>query len=129
MHRKHLSISTQDQRREAKPLDVCFINSKGFGGNNASGVVLSPRVVEKMLRKRHGEEAFAAYAAKREAIRAAARQYDEQALKGQFDIIYNFGNDLIDESAIELSAEGIRVPGFPQALVYRKDGRFSDMLD
>ncbi|CAD5105880.1 beta-ketoacyl synthase [Zestomonas carbonaria] len=129
VHRDHLSIETRDRLRQDKPLDVCFINSKGFGGNNATGVLLSPRVVEKMLRKRYGDEAFAAYTAKREATRAAARRYDEQALKGQFDIIYNFGNDMIDEQAIELSADSIKVPGFPQPLVYRKDKRFSDMLD
>ena len=52
--------------RQDKPLEVCFINSKGFGGNNASGVVLSPRIAEKMLRKRHGQAAFAAYVEKRE---------------------------------------------------------------
>lgn len=125
--RDHLSINTQDLRHEA--LEVCFVNSKGFGGNNASGVLLAPQVVERMLRKRHGEAAFAAYLAKREATRAAARAYDERALHGQFDIIYNFGNDLIDEQAIELNADGIKVPGFAQPLVYAKDERFSDMLD
>ncbi|MBM7063173.1 beta-ketoacyl synthase [Pseudomonas sp. UL073] len=123
----HLSLSTHDVPHAE--LDVCFVNSKGFGGNNASGVLLAPRVVEKMLRKRHGEAAFASYQAKREATRAAAQAYDARALHGQFDIIYNFGNDLIDERAIELGVDGIKVPGFEQPLVYRKDERFSDMLD
>ncbi|UVE17578.1 beta-ketoacyl synthase [Pseudomonas sp. LS44] len=127
--RRHLHISTEDQSRQETPLDVCFINSKGFGGNNASGVLLAPRVVEKMLRKRHGEEAFAAYSVKREATRAAAQAYDEQALKGQFDVIYNFGNDMIDDQAIELGTEQIKVPGFSRPLVFHKDERFSDMLD
>ncbi|WP_027896554.1 beta-ketoacyl synthase [Zestomonas thermotolerans] len=128
VHREHLSIATQDRQLD-RPMDVCFVNSKGFGGNNATGVLLSPRKVEQMLRKRYGEAAFAAYQAKREATRAAARRYDEQAIRGQFDIIYNFGHDMIDEQAIELGADGIRVPGFPQPLRYRKDERFSDMLD
>lgn len=51
------------------------------------------------------------------------------ALRGDLEIIYNFGQDLIDEHAIEVSAEQVTVPGFSQPLVYKKDARFSDMLD
>ncbi len=129
VHRQHLSISTQDQVLGDRQLDVCFINSKGFGGNNATGVVISPRLVEKMLKKRYGESAFAAYSAKREQTRADAEEYDRRARLGELDIIYNFGNDLIDEQQIELSPEGIQVPGFAQTLRYKKDERFADMLD
>ncbi len=127
IHYEHLSLSMRDVRRD--DLEVCFINSKGFGGNNATGVLLSPQVTEKMLRKRHGEAAFADYCARREATREAARRYDEQALKGQFDILYHFGQGMIDDHAIELSPEGIKVPGFRQAIRFKKDERFSDMLD
>lgn len=127
IHDKHLRLSTRDVPRD--DLDVCFINSKGFGGNNATGVLLSPRITEKMLRKRHGEAAFADYCARREATREAARRYDEQALQGRFDILYNFGQDMIDDHAIELSKAGIKLPGFSQAIRFKKDERFSDMLD
>lgn len=123
----HIALSNSDVRRD--DLEVCFINSKGFGGNNATGVLLSPAVTEKMLRKRHGDAAFADYQARREATRAAARQYDEAATQGRFDIIYNFGNDMIDEQAIEISDQGIQVPGFSQTIAYKKDARFSDMID
>ncbi|MCL6690554.1 beta-ketoacyl synthase [Pseudomonas sp. R3.Fl] len=127
VHKDRIALSNKDRRRD--DLDVCFINSKGFGGNNATGVLLSPRLAEKMLRKRHGAAAFDAYQARREQTRAAAQRYEEQALKGQFDIIYNFGNDMIDDRDIRISAEEMSVPGFAQPLVYKKDERFSDMLD
>ncbi|AMO79283.1 beta-ketoacyl synthase [Pseudomonas citronellolis] len=127
VHKDRIALSNKDRRRD--DLDVCFINSKGFGGNNATGVLLSPRLAEKMLRKRHGATAFDAYQARREQTRAAAQRYEEQALKGQFDIIYNFGNDMIDDRDIRIGAEEMSVPGFAQPLVYKKDERFSDMLD
>jgi acetoacetyl-[acyl-carrier protein] synthase len=129
VHRQHLSIETRDLPLGDRQMDVCFINSKGFGGNNATGVVISPRLAEKMLKKRHGEAAFAAYSAKREQTRANAEEYDRRARLGEFDIIYNFGNDLIDEQLIELSDQGIQVPGFAKPLLYKKDERFADMLD
>ena len=129
VHQQHLRIATSDVARNALPLDVCFINSKGFGGNNASAVVLAPRVVEKMLRKRYGSERYAAWCSRREQTRVAASQYDQQALLGQFDILYNFGNDQIDDQLLQLSADQIEVPGFKQPLVFNHDQRFSDMLD
>ena len=110
-------------------MDVCFLNSKGFGGNNATGVLLSPQVTERMLRKRHGETAFNAWQAKRETTRAVAAAYDQQALLGQFDILYNFGKDLINDQELEISPEQIKVPGFAQPLVFKVDDRYADMLD
>ncbi|WP_276488159.1 beta-ketoacyl synthase [Ectopseudomonas mendocina] len=129
VHQEHLSLSTVDRKVGENALDVAFINSKGFGGNNASALVLAPHVVERMLRKRHGQAAFDAYLARREGTRAAAAAYDQQALLGKLDIIYNFGKDMIDDQAISISTEEIKVPGFAQPLVFRKDTRYSDMLD
>jgi acetoacetyl-[acyl-carrier protein] synthase len=129
VHQQHLSFATADRQLGQQALDVCFLNSKGFGGNNASGVVLAPHVVERMLRKRHGAVAFDAYCTRREQTRAAALAYDQQATQGQLEIIYNFGNDLIDDQQIEIGREQLKVPGFAQPLVFAKDGRYGDMLD
>jgi len=129
VHQQHLSFATTDRTRAPEQLDLCVINSKGFGGNNASALLLAPHVAERMLRKRHGETAFAAYLQRREATRNAAQAYDAQALLGELGIIYNFGQDMIDDQQIEISAEQISVPGFAQPLMYKKDERYSDMLD
>ncbi|MCY1355664.1 hypothetical protein D3C76_1316990 [compost metagenome] len=128
VHRQNLHIVAR-QDEQHPDVEVSFINSKGFGGNNATAVLLAPRRVEKMLRKRYGDAAFEDYLKRREQTRANAAAYDQQALKGQFDIIYNFGSDMIDDQAIELGTESIKVPGFSQPLVFRKDARYSDMLD
>ena len=129
VHQTHLSIATEDRQRDPQQLDLCIINSKGFGGNNASALILAPHVAERMLRKRHGQAAFDAYLARRESTRQAATAYDQQALLGQLEIIYNFANDLIDDKAIEIGTEQIQVPGFAQPLVFAKDQRYRDMLD
>ncbi|MBU1329961.1 MAG: beta-ketoacyl synthase [Gammaproteobacteria bacterium] len=129
VHQGHLSIATEDRQRDPQQLDLCIINSKGFGGNNASAVILAPHIAERMLRKRHGQAAFDAYLQRRDATRCAAAAYDQQALQGQLEIIYNFGNDLIDDQAIEIGTEQIQVPGFAQPLVFAKDQRYRDMLD
>ncbi len=126
VHREHLAFPLKDLPAQ---MDLCFLNSKGFGGNNASAYVLAPQVVERMLRKRYGETVFTEYCARREQTRARARDYEQRALLGDLGIIYNFGHDLIDDTAIAIDQQHIEVPGFPQPLVYRRDGRYQDMLD
>ncbi len=129
VHQQHLSIPLSDVSRSAQPLEVCFINSKGFGGNNASALVLAPQVVERMLQKRYGSAAFADYTAQREHTRNAATQYEQRARVGQLDIIYNFGNDQIDDTQLELGVNQLRIPGFNQPLVFATDSRYQDMLE
>ncbi|MES2817396.1 MAG: beta-ketoacyl synthase [Pseudomonadota bacterium] len=129
VYQQRLSIALQDRQVGEAALEVCFINSKGFGGNNASALVLAPRVVEAMLRKRYGAERYAAYCQQREQTREAAQAYDQRALRGQLDVIYNFGQDMIDDQGIELGTEQVRVPGFARPLVFKKDARYQDMLD
>lgn len=124
-----LQISTTDINRQAAPLDVAFLNSKGFGGNNATATVLAPHVVEPMLLKRYGAEAVAAYKHKREVTRAKAQAYDMAALQGDFATIYHFGEGLIDESLITINTEQIGLPGFAQGIDLNFANRFADMCD
>ncbi len=124
-----LQISTTDIDRQSQPIDVAFLNSKGFGGNNATASVLAPQVVESMLLKRYGANAIAAYQQKRGTVRAKAEAYDKAALQGDFATIYHFGEGLIDESLITISTEQIGLPGFAQSIDLAFSNRFADMCD
>lgn len=125
---ERLQIPLTDIDRREKPLDVAFLNSKGFGGNNATASILAPHVVEGMLRRRYGSEAFEAYQKRREQVRAKAADYDEAALKGQFDTIYHFGEGLISESQIDINKQALSLPGFAQKIDLDFNNRFSDMV-
>lgn len=129
VYQQRLSLSTKDRQRGDEGLDVCFINSKGFGGNNASAPVLAPHVVERMLRKRYGEAAFADYLKRRCQTEAQAQDYERRALAGEFGVIYNFGQDMIEDEAIRIDGNGVVVPGFTHPVVYERDERYRDMLD
>lgn len=126
---ERLTIPLEDLDRRENPLDVAFLNSKGFGGNNATASVLAPRVVEPMLRRRYGDSAFEAYAARRESVRERAGVYDSHALKGQFDTLYHFGQNMIDESEIELGSRELRLPGMAQSIDLDLPNRYTDMTD
>lgn len=121
-----LHISTQDFT-PSQPIDVAFLNSKGFGGNNATASVLAPRIVESMLQTRYGAEAYADYCQKRESVRKAASDYDTQASQGDFGTIYRFGENMIDEAQITMTPSEITLPGL-KAIDLPASNRFKDMI-
>ena len=123
-----LQISTKDEPCK-QPLDVAFLNSKGFGGNNSTASILAPHVVESMLARRYGDAVFARYKDKREQVRMAASAYDLAALQGNFATIYHFGEGLIDESLIKVDQEHLSLPGFAQSIDLAFTNRFADMCD
>lgn len=116
VHQQHLSIPLSDLDCRDVGMDVAFLNSKGFGGNNATATILSPQLVDSMLRKRYGAEAFDQYAIKRENTRAVARAYDERATRAQFDTIYKFGEGMVNEQDLCIDTQRIKVPGFARAI-------------
>jgi acetoacetyl-[acyl-carrier protein] synthase len=123
-----LAFPLVDMDREQAPIDVAFLNSKGFGGNNATAAVFSFRIVESMLLRRYGKQAYTAYAKKREQTRAQAAAYDLNATRGQFDTIYQFGAGMIDESEIQFNVDSITLPGFAQPVDLAFTNRFEDMV-
>lgn len=123
-----LSISIADVDRKDSPIDIAFLNSKGFGGNNATANVLAPHVVESMLVRRYGEKKLVDYKMRRQAVVAKAADYDGQALKGKFDTIYHFGKNLIDESQIVIDESSISLPGFAHRIDLDIFNRFEDMV-
>ncbi|VUD48644.1 Beta-ketoacyl-[acyl-carrier-protein] synthase FabY [Thalassocella blandensis] len=111
-----LKIDKRDQELGAGRCDVAFLNSKGFGGNNATAAVFSPDVVERYLTKHYGKDKLLHYRKACESTEAAVESYVSQADQGKFNAIYEFGNHLIDEEQIELAANTIKMPGSKKSI-------------
>ena len=116
---KDLDVSDQK-------MDVAFINSKGFGGNNATAIVLSPNKVEQMLSSRYGD-AMSDYQQRREQTRKAAEDYAQRADNGEVKAIYRFGEPLIDEADIDISRDEMHMPGYEHKVVFDKTNPWGDM--
>ena len=129
VYSERLQISITDINRKNSPIDVAFLNSKGFGGNNATASVLAPHIVESMLVRRYGQDVFDQYSERRKATIARASVYDKQATLGNFDTIYHFGEGLIDETKITITQNKITLPGFAQAIDLTVVNRFADMCE
>jgi acetoacetyl-[acyl-carrier protein] synthase len=88
--------------------------------------VLSPQQAEKMMATRYGEK-LEAYFAKREATRNNAEAYANRADMAQLDVVYRFGEDLIDEEKVSITKEGISIPGLAQDVAFELENPYSDM--
>ena len=114
--REYLDIPLQHIQKPANHWQVAFLNSKGFGGNNASAVILAPEVVNKMLSKKHGDHAFKGYQNRQRLTLERAQQYDQKASGGELNVIYRYGEPCIDDKAIELTQEQLILPTFMQGI-------------
>ena len=129
VHQDRLTLGPDHQIRETRDLEVAILNSKGFGGNNASAVVLSPTRTEAMLAKRHGADAMMTYFKKRETSLANAEAYFASADKGNYAPIYRFGEDLITEGDVEITDKTITINGLSNAITLPQDTPYRDMTD
>ncbi|MCW8194156.1 beta-ketoacyl synthase [Proteobacteria bacterium 005FR1] len=127
VHAERLAISNRDQDLRERTPEVAFLNSKGFGGNNATATVLSPAVVERMLEKRYGKQAFSDYQSRREQTREQALAYEGAAQNGELRTIYRFGQNMIDESGIEIGEKELKMPSFARPVSLDLDNPYDDM--
>lgn len=125
---EHLDIPLEHISKPVEHWKVAFLNSKGFGGNNASAVVLAPNVVQQMLRKRHGVLEFKEYETRLAFTQHKAKQYDKQASMGELNVIYRYGTPCIDEEEISLSIQQVSLPGFMQSVQLPTQHAYQDWL-
>ena len=112
------------QTAQALHADAAFINAKGFGGNNATGVVLSPAVTERLLTQRHGTAAINAWKVRREATREMATAYLTQADRGHYAPRYQFGEAVLEGPELDIHADRIHIPGYDHAVSLTSDNPF-----
>ena len=126
VHDEQLNIATEHWHCQA--MDVAFINSKGFGGNNATATLFSPAITLAMMEKRHGSDGMATYRDKNSLVEQARAKYQAQADSGDFQIIYRFGDGTLMDDDVNLTDENISVTGFANKIVLPTANPFSDMV-
>jgi acetoacetyl-[acyl-carrier protein] synthase len=129
VHQQRLAIGPQHQQLGPENLEIAILNSKGFGGNNASAVVLSPARTEAMLSRRHGDSAVSEYREKRAASLAASEHYFRQADKGEYAPIYRFGEGMIADEDITIDRRRITVKGLANAIELPRENYYPDMTE
>ncbi|MBL4794997.1 MAG: polyketide synthase [Pseudomonadales bacterium] len=108
-------------------IDASFLNSKGFGGNNATALVMAPHVVKRMLAKRHGQAAVTQYQSKLEASTQSAEEYNQAAIRGEIRPKYQFGEQIKDGDDLKISTTKIEIDGYRHSIDVKSSGMYSDL--
>jgi|TARA_R110000744_G_scaffold71368_14_gene143804 acetoacetyl-[acyl-carrier protein] synthase len=107
--------------------DGALLNSKGFGGNNATAVLLSPNQVMKMLKKRYSEAQISDYLVKNADVIANAEAYNQAMIRGESLPIYKFGFNVLGGEELTVTDKEIRLPGYDIPVSLNVENEFSDL--
>ena len=111
VHQSHLELPLQHKEVGNQFISNALINSKGFGGNNATAVLISPSETLNLLQKRYGAAEMLEWQKRSEATVAQAQEYNEAALKGLTRPTYRYDYAVLAGEDLEISHSGIKVPG------------------
>ncbi|MFP6835256.1 MAG: beta-ketoacyl synthase [Pseudomonadales bacterium] len=128
VHDSHLRLPIDHLEIGVENIDGAFVNSKGFGGNNATGFFVSPARTREMLNKRWGKKATTAYRARNEAVEHEALSYDEAMDRGEVKPIYQFGQGVLHREDLKISRKQIEIPGFDIPVNLELENPYPDMF-
>ena len=128
---EHSNLLLQQDHIEvgADSMDVSLINSKGFGGNNATCLVLSPQKTRMMMEQKHGQAKMKAHDQKEEKVKEKADQYDYQATRGNTSPIYQFGKGVLNNDDLTINSQQIQIKGYPNPIDLNLPNPFPDMVE
>lgn len=129
VHGDHLDILLQHKEVGAQGMDAVLLNSKGFGGNNATASVLAPHIALRMLGKKHGAEALKRYQEKNEAVQAHLQDYDERAIARQSETIYRFDYQVMEGDTVKISPDTLSIAGAKGDISLQMPNPYADMCD
>ncbi len=126
VHDEQLSFSREHRHLDA-PM-AALLNSKGFGGNNATAVVLSPEKSLEMIARRHGDKSVTQWRKKVETTRETVAQREQQVLAGLEKPRYLFGEGVLDGEDMEVRDDAIRLDGWEREVRLRHDPDFDEYV-
>ena len=111
VQQEHLRISPNPLQRSPEDWDASFLNAKGFGGNNATATVVSPRVVTRWLEQRHGGGAIKDWRQRNEEVVEAAADWDRAMTDGTAQIVYRFDHEVRSEEHVRIEDGKLHIEG------------------
>lgn len=117
VHQQGLNILLQHLPVNADKMPLAFINAKGFGGNNASGFIISPQQTHRLLAHKHGSQHWKDYLSRNEFIQQQSREYDERVTAGQHQPRYVFGEGVLEPDDLQISDMAINIKGWDKPVM------------
>lgn len=125
----HLDISPEHKKPGVDGIDVAIINSKGFGGNNATATVVSPDITRKIIKSKHKKRVWKDYQQRLESTLECAKQYDDAMTGGSARPIYRFDHNVLDGDALDFNQQRIAIRGAAHAVDLTFESPYKKWLD
>ena len=127
VHDSNLLLSKDHIEVDPESMDVAFVNAKGFGGNNATGAIISPHRTVGMLKRKHGEQEFKKYLEVNEGVAEKAESYNQKTIQGDIKPIYDFGRDLLEGNDLDMTDQYMNIRGYGKQIDLNLSSPYPDM--
>jgi len=127
VHDSHLTIQSAHHDVGIEGIDTVLLNSKGFGGNNASAVLMGPHVANQLMLKKHGAKAMQHMRLAQEAHIEVSADYDLQSMRGLSKPTYKFGHNVLTGEDLLINRNEIIIPGYAKSVNLSVSNPFEDM--
>jgi acetoacetyl-[acyl-carrier protein] synthase len=107
----NLALSNAHREIDPEASAYAIVNSKGFGGNNASATLLSPATTEKMLRARYSDAQWRSWEKANESVREAQQAYDQRMIDGSEEPVYRFDHGVLLDGDVDMGPQQLNIGG------------------
>lgn len=128
VYQSHLNI-LQDHLfvgEKGTNMRATIINSKGFGGNNASALILSPQQTQHMLQQKYGQARLDEHKKHNKTIQEVSTKIDHAIATGHEKVIYRFGEAVMDQTSVSLTKDHIRLSEFAKEIPLIRQNPYRD---
>lgn len=94
-------------------MDLAFINAKGFGGNNATAIIMSPDKAQLIYKKCVGSKRIKDSMQQREEILNKVDKYKAEVDMAKFTVRYQLADSPPGEGDIHITRKTIEIKGYP----------------
>ena len=105
----HLAFCTEHREVDTAEQKYAIINSKGFGGNNASASLMSPLATKRMLQTRYSGQAWKKWEQANERVRERQQAYDDGMIAGTVSPVYKFDHGVLGDGDVEVGAQQLTI--------------------
>jgi acetoacetyl-[acyl-carrier protein] synthase len=123
-----LNILMDHKKMDVKDIDVTFLNSKGFGGNNATAGILAPHIARELFKGKYTTEQLLKHDLLNFEVSQKAKDYNQACLQGKAETIYRFDYNVLQGKDIQYTSKSIRIPGWADAINLELSSPYADML-
>ena len=104
---ENLDYFLEDREFEDKK-DIVFLNSKGFGGNNATSALISKDLTLDLINKRYSSSELNKWQGLQEKTLESRAQNKLAAINNEIEPIYEFDKDVLDLTDLDISRTNIK---------------------